>query len=759
MKRVRRNACRNGSAIAVIAMIIAGGSPAFGQTTDETAAEGAIPDIIVTAERRSESLQKSSVSLQVVGAAELERSNLTQASDLNTIVPGVQIGTGGNAPQIYIRGVGDFAASALSNSAVAVNIDGVYVARPQAVNSLFYDLERVEVLKGPQGTLYGRNASGGALNLVSTRPRLGKLSGSASLTFGNYDTRQLEAAVNVPLGDTLAVRVAGTIVDRDGYLSDGTDDDKRQAGRVRLLWEPSSAVSLLLNADVAHEGGRGAGYVQLPRPAGTNPWTSASSPQANAALAASPIGFLIPPVQADSYRNNDFWNVSAELNVDLGFATFTFLPTYRHANMTERNYPAGLRNTIPDSSAKQTSIEARLGHDTGNLKWVLGGYFFDERQFARQQIYQGILQDTDGFYSPNTRSYAAFGQATWSATDRFRLIGGLRYTYERRTLTGEMYTNSPNGLPPGTPLPALVTRFGGQDSFDSWTWRAGAEFDLAPRNMLYATASTGFKAGGSNQTVAPDESYAPERITAFQLGARNQFLDGKLRVNLEAFWWEVRDGQIAHVKFDPLGNVNLITDNAGKARIRGANVDLQAALTRNDTLRLFVEYNDATYQTFRYDTAYSIFGTVLFNPLSTGCPVGKPIPGSAFGTTKISVDCSGNQMPRAPRWSGSASYTHTFDLANGGMVVTNLASQLTSSRWLGFEYVPTQRVSTNVTFDADLTYTPRSGNWSVSVYGRNLSKEAVYTGGGVHSFAPPLVYATIAPPRTYGVRLKVMFDR
>src|SRR6185437_11419070 len=145
-----------------------------------------LSEIVVTAQRFEENAQRSSVAIQVLPAQELERANVNEATDLNRIVPGLQIGTGGGAAQIYIRGVGDFAASALSNPAVAVNVDGVYVSRAQAVNSNFYDLARIEVLKGPQGTLYGRNASGGAVNLITNRPSLGGEEGNVELTGGNY---------------------------------------------------------------------------------------------------------------------------------------------------------------------------------------------------------------------------------------------------------------------------------------------------------------------------------------------------------------------------------------------------------------------------------------------------------------------------------------------------------------------------------------------------------------------------------------------
>lgn len=752
--------------VAIRAVCLAGtalaASPAFAQDPagDSAASEEEAPIgmIVVTAERREQSLQDSSLAIQVLSSEELERSNPTQITDLNTMVPGLQIGTGGNSPQIYIRGVGDFAASALSNPAVAVNIDGVYVGRPQGVNSLFYDLERIEVLKGPQGTLYGRNASGGAINLISRRPEIGYAEGYIDLTYGNFDTKQLVGALNVPLGDTLAARLAVTAIDRDGYLSDGTDDEERVAGRLRLLWEPSADTSLLLNADFATESGNGPGYVMLPQPPGTDPWTSASSDEANAQLAMQPpIGFLLPPVAQDSYRDNQFWNISAELETDLGFATFTFLPAYRHSRISERNYPAGLRYTIPETTSEQVSVEARLSNSGELLTWVLGGYFFDEQQDTEQQVFQGTFQDSIVYAFPEIRSYAAFGQATLHASDELRFIGGLRYTYERNKLDGQLFTNVPSVPVPPEDLPVLLVDFGGEKSFESVNWRAGIEYDLSPDNMLFFTASTGFKAGGFNQTVAPDDIYQPEDLLALELGSRNTFLDGRLILNLEAFYWELSDGQIAHVKFDPLGNINLVTDNAGAGEIMGANVELQAALTDNDSLRFFVEYNHAEYTDFTYETAYSIFGNVLFNPASTGCDVSAPFDGSTFGTEAVTIDCSGFAMPRAPRWSGSASYAHTFDLPGGDTIVFDGSMQFASGRWLGFDYVQPEDVGGYATFDANLTYTAPDEDWSLAAYVHNIGNEAVYTGAGVHSFAPPLAYANIAPPRTYGVRLRYAF--
>ncbi len=739
----------------------AAAAPAFAQTDDnDLPAEEwrGVDDIVVTAQRREQSFQETPISIQVLDPEAMARGQLSQAVDLNRLVPGIQIGAGGNAAQIYIRGVGDFAASALSNPAVAVNIDGVYIARPQAVNSSFFDLARVEVLRGPQGTLYGRNASGGAINLITNRPVLGEFGGYATFEYGNYSRKRGEGALNVPLGDNAALRASFGIIDRDGYLSDGNDDDVKQAFRVRFLWEPTDKVSLLLNADYADEDGKGSGTVFLPRIPGTDPWDSSSSPEANAILTTTPpLGFIVPPVGTDSYRDNQFWSVSAELSADLGFATLTILPSYRDAVISERNYPAGLRNTIPEGTSEATSVEARLSNETDVLSWVAGFYFFNEKQVSEQQIYEGVLQDVIIHFAPDVKSYAAFGQATLSITDWARITGGLRYTDESSTVVGDIFTNSPVGLPPMTPLPALLEEFGGKVSFDSLTWKAGVEFDITPDSMVFFNASTGFKAGGHNQTVEPLATYDPENLRALELGFRNRFFDGRLQFNAELFHWTYEDSQVASVVFDPLGNVSLLTQNAGNAKIKGGNVDIVAMPTPNDTLRFFVEYNDATYDEFSYDTAFSIFGSPLFNPASTGCTPSAPFPGATFGTLVTTLDCSGFQLSRTPKVTATASYDHVFELGGGATLTPHVDMQYVSSRWLSTEFVPNVRADAYTLFNADLTYVSPEGTWEVSVFGRNLTDKPYYTGGSLQAFVPPLAYVTIGAPRTYGGRVTFRF--
>ncbi len=226
------------------------------------------------------------------------------------------------------------------------------------------------------------------------------------------------------------------------------------------------------------------------------------------------------------------------------------LPAYRDLDANERNYPAGLRNTWSTQS-HQTSVEARLSNTTDRLRWVAGLYYFREAQNSAQDIYQGFLNDITAHSDATAKSYAAFGQATFSVTDRFRpdrrpALHPREQDPGRRPLQQQPYR-----WPPGTPLPLLLDTFGGKTHFTATNWKAGAEFDVAPTSMLFATASTGFKAGGFNQSVPPMDVYDPEKITAYELGLRNRFLGGRVQLNVEAFKWDYNDGQIAHVIFDP----------------------------------------------------------------------------------------------------------------------------------------------------------------------------------------------------------------
>ena len=708
-----------------------------------------IQEIVVTANRRAETVQKSSLAVSAFNTATLRAVGLAQAGDLNKLVQGLQIGATGSTTQVYIRGVGDFSGNPLSNPGVAFNVDGVYVGRPEAIGVNFYDIARMEVVKGPQGTLYGRNASGGAINLLTNSPTFDGVSGVFNTEVGNYSEFHLDGAVNIPVSDTVAIRAAVNRIKRDGYLSDGSSDDDQLAGRLKVLLKPSDDVSLLVSTDFARVRGVGGGYVTLPGRPGSNAWEGAGSPEAvayeqtfNPQILKDANGNTIDTRNA--YVRNNFWNMSAQLDVNLGFANLTLIPAYRHTETDTLSYN-DQKQQLSGSSSQET-FEARLSHASAKLKWVAGLFFFHEYNPGEIQIFvgKGLLQ-SQIFYRPKGTSYAAFGEATYSITDHFRLIVGGRYTTEKRELDGDFFVspNQDNNF-------LLYENFGGQKTFNSGTWKAGSEFDLTPRSLLFATASTGFKAGGITQTVPPDNIYKPEKVLAFELGSRNRFFNNKLQINLEAFHWTYTDQQLSHLTFDTLGNVNFLTQNAGKAKIYGLNVDVIARPTVADTFHVAGEYDHSKYSSLVYQVP--IFA---YSPVATGCSLAGVSPGPFVPLANI--DCTGNQLPHAPKWSGVADYTHSFALASGGSVDVSGNIRLQSQTWLAIDYIPEEHAPSFTMLGANLAYRSRGDRWSISAFVRNITNAREYTGGQEQTQAPPIFSANISAPRTYGAQGHLTF--
>ena len=771
---------------------------ALAQNSGETngvseGAGGALEEVIVTAQRRVETIQKSSLTIQVVDADELLTAGVTDAKDLTVLVPGLQIGTGGPDTQIYIRGVGDFGASALSNPAVATNLDGVYLARPAAVAGQFYDVARVEVLKGPQGTLYGRNANGGAINIITNRPTFDRVDGFVEVEAGNYEELNAEGAINLPLSSQWALRGAFQTVNHRGYLSDGTDDAHQQSGRIEALWEPSSGSSLLLQADYSHFGGNGPGFASRTPgvPAGTTPWLGTTDARANAAQfglptaagvcaptfilngldsappprgllapsacntgGAGPGALLVSGLAREAFENNAIWGAHAELNQDLGWATLTVIPAYRSTDLNFLTYPV-FANFVHPETSKETTFEARVGHVSDELKWVTGVYYLNEDQYTISDIISGLLLNSDSVETLNSKSAAAFGEVTASLTNSFRLIGGLRYTHDIKSLTGIALNVYPSlsFIPPPPPAPnpcpgttpCFSESFSGSTRFGEVTWKAGAEYDLAPQNMLYSTVSTGYKAGGLNDSGGT-KPYKPETLLALEIGSRNRLLQDRLQVNLETFYWKYRDQQIPHNTLDALGNVAFIYENAADATLYGFDLDVAARPTSSDTVHLAVEYLNSRYGTFTY-------------ALPGGAALPPPVPGVQTGCAVTTVvDCSGFQLLSAPRWAGSAAWDHVFGLGSGTRLLTHLDAQYASQRWLAIDFLsPQERAPSYVVATASVTYSAREDKWSLTAFIRNIANKAVYTTGVENPFVAGAVDAAIGDPRTFGARLAVRF--
>ncbi len=799
-------------------------------TRDQAAGQrpGGLDVITVTAQRREETLQDAAIPINAATGEQLELAGVVDATALNRVAPALYVVNGGGAnPGYFVRGVGNFTNNGYTNPAIAFNIDGVYIGRTSSTLASFLDLNRVEVLKGPQGTLYGRNATGGAVNVIPNAPVLGELSGKISGQYGNYDAYQLTAVLNAPIGDRVALRLAGSKGEHDGYYDDGTGDADDLGLRAQVLFEASDSFNVRVSADYSTTKGVGQGvnvdgvYTFSPfNPGATipnwnfvaapdnvsDPFTGIHTPQtgdfirdnATAAPLYSPVIDYAYP-----FRDDEFWGVNAEINAELGDIDLVVIPAYRESRLNNRFNGAPFRGAEQKDLATQFSIEARASGALGQLDWLLGSYYFDE-SVAGLNSYNQFSTVSFNRFDTDTESTAIFGRLTYNVSDDFRLVGGLRYTDESRSIDARVDSlagvcliepafgppscpqvpNFPVGLtlrdtleqldpalfPAGSPLnadpiagafpygpfgmmgpqallivtPTDIVRDSGDEEV---TYRLAAEYDVTPDNLVYASFETGFRAGGFNITVGQEE-YDPEYIDAWTLGSKNSFFDNRLQLNLEAFYWKYRGQQLAALGVDSRGNNSFYTRNVGKSSITGVEMDFQFLATPTTLLRGNVQYLDATYDSFSFNQVDLSDATDPPNFLTpiTGCDATQVLgPQRSFD-----IDCSGKPALNAPEWTLNLGIEQTVPL--GGMELTGtFDSRYRSNRVVGFAYLPTSESGDDLTLDASLTLRPDVGGWSATAFIRNITDEAMPTLRQVG--AGNVAGTAYEPPRTYGLRL------
>lgn len=737
----------------------------FAQDTQVSA--GGLAEIVVTAQRREESLQKAAIAVTAVTGDDLTRSGITETSNLGKLVPALVVQPTGGTTSFFLRGVGTNSQNSFSENAIAFNFNGVYVGRPTAPAGVFYDLERVEVVKGPQGTLYGRNATGGAINVLPKKPVLGKFGVEGLAEYGNYDSKKGFLAVNVPFGEVAALRVAGQVVDRDGYISDGYDDDKGEAVRASFLLKPSDIWSINIVGDYYHQGGKGGGAVLLPSKAfavpSVNDRVSISDPRALAAINGYASTLFAPPfcaggfiasgcienARSDGYLDNHFYGLSAQVDGDMGFATLSVIPAWRKSEADFRTYLPGFRGEIQDN-AEQMSLEMRLTSAADQrLRYVLGGFFFNEQQDTLNYFRQGRLSTTRFTPRLKTQSLAAFGQLTFDITDALRLIAGGRYTQEDKS----QLTASVGGGLPGPVDPPLGIPVTGDLRFNKFTWKAGIELDAGPASLVYANVATGFKSGGFYVAAPPTNSFRPESLTAYTIGAKNRFFGNKLQLNIEAFYWDYKDQQVTFVGGVQTGNglfaQGSLTTNAGKSRIFGTEIEARFAPTRDDLFNVNVQYLNGKYKSLQ---------TANFSP--TGAPVttGCSITGSRLANPGINgarfydIDCSGKPTVNSPRWALNMGYQHSFHIGGDMVLVAGVRSNIETSRYMNSNFRSEEKQGSFMMSDAFLTLEGPQDKWSVTAFINNIEDKEVLARAGTRPILDFPV-GTLRPPRTYGVRL------
>ncbi len=758
----------------------------------DTATAGAAPasassleEIVVTAQRVSEPLQRTALAIQALSAQDIARQGAVTPEELGKLVPSMNIVAGGQNT-IYLRGLGANSAGGFGQNSVAFNVDGIGLSQQAAVNGNFFDLERIEVLKGPQGTLYGRNASAGAINVVSKNPGQ-ELGGNLNVEVGNYREARVDGALNVPLTETLAVRGAIYTIKRDGYMHDGSDNDDQVNGRFKALWTPNESLRVLLaySQSEVHTKTGPAG-TQTPRPAPngdvrlgpTDPLvsdllTSLGGPQPN------------PKIHSDVVNRLAY----ATVDLDMGFATLTYIPAYGWSKqclgcaVSVVPYPAqDALGTHIDSH--QLSNELRLAHTGDRFKYVGGLFQFSEREEMNNLYYLSATNGSGEQHIPklDTDSYAAFGELTFSLTDTFRAIGGVRYTHDKKEVEGTAIQAGPLQRPqfhPGNPAfvvgpdPVGIGDGMGPGATDTGVheftidnsgtssqvnWKAGLEYDVSPTSFLFATVATGYKGGIFYPGPAPKNLSEPEHITAYTVGSKNRFLDNSLQINAEAFYWKFKDQQVSGIGIDSSGSLNYITYNAGASTIYGANLDVQWRITAHDLFRMNVEYDHAYYDDYSFTTPI-----VDSNGLGGGCPFSVSPSSTSPTGVMFSVDCSNKHMVFAPDWSGNVSYGHDFSVGGGNTLHAEVNARFNSWQYLQQNWNPegsvagdNSRMPGYVMWDASLEYAFADKPISVALWGRNLGDKVVYTSAD-GSNVPGVWLSNLQAPRTFGVRLNVSF--
>lgn len=707
-------------------------------------------DLAFASARRSESVQRETRAISVIGSEQIARAGVTNPDALSSQVPGLRIAESNGFIQVYIRGVGDKTGEAVQDPTVALSVDGIFYSRANAIYGQFFDLERVEVLKGPQGTLYGRNSTAGAINLITAAPSF-DMNGFAEIEVGNYDRKRFTAAIGGPVSDKLAARVSLQYIDRDGYLSDGYNDESSIATRAQLLWQPTERDSWRVSASYVHANPKGdAGVLRGVVP--DDPWVGPSDPRSVAVVAASNPAFAAQ-IGSDGYLRTRTYTFASDYKHEFEDFDLTVLAGYVNSRFKTLNFSTAIIPVYSDTRSEQKSLELRLSSSgDGPLKWLVGAFGQTDDTIADSQANQLFL--ANAFFRPHLddRTWALFGEGTYSLTDALRVTGGLRYTKEKKKLRGVAnFVPFPSVFPIFEPLPGAVD-IGGDIDTEQVNYRAGVEYDVGPRSMLFANISSGFKAGGFYDDVRPN-TYKPEKLTAIHAGSKNRFFDNRMTLNLEGFYWRYDDKQETVVAPDKTGVLAVVTANAGKATLYGAEASMAFLLTPNDLITGSVEYNHSEYDEFTVSQ-------VQFSPTAlpdTTCAFSDVYIASS-GFPARDIDCAGKPLQFAARWTGAVGYQRTQDLGDAGKLVFNIQTQLSSSYYFSSEYTANVRQRGYHMTDATLSWSPASEKLTLTAFIKNIENEAVYTTGvSVGPFVPGAVYSAIRPPRTYGARLRVEF--
>ena len=700
---------------------------------ERESSDSGLQDIIVTASRVESAAQKTPISLTAYTAENLASSGVSSVSALQTIDPSVNFATKGDQAYVAIRGIASTDITETGDPSVPIARDGFFVNRPYAINTSFYDLERVEVLKGPQGTLFGRNSTGGLINIITRKP--GKEPGAnASVEIGNYDTVKAEAGIDVPVSDKMQIRASGIAHYHKGYrrldvIGGRGDDDDTQSGRLQMALQPVEGLDI--NISYQHDNVDNTGGVNMKSPLGVLPTNFNEKRFPNYEKGGNRL-------KGDRLR----WELSYELPASLTLYYAGGFDEQRFSHVLDATLPPGFPTTAftQRENPRTWNHEVRLATpQDGRFTAQVGYFHFEEKN----KINSGVRWGSTPFpafnnqyyitfdYRTKTRSDAVFGQFGFRPIETVRLTAGARYTWDKKERTGQSLFDLTTvsfgfATPPGVVV-LIPTPANGKVSDSKPTWHAGVDWTPTDRNMVYLKYDTGYKSGGFNSNgTAPSVPYGPENVKAWEIGSKNRFFDNHLQLNIAAFHQRY-GGYQAFQLTSVLGGANAAQGvfNVGSATIKGVEAQAIASLD-GFQMDANAAYLDAK---FKRNVALASDGS---------------------GTARA---IGGNSLPNAPRWSITAGVQ--YDINAGDLVITPRIDGKYSSKYYFTVFNDADiRQGSYTTGNLSLTVAPKDGPWRVQGFVRNFTDKVVFSNAARDFNIPPGVNTyEFMPPRTYGVRL------
>ncbi|MDA5193831.1 TonB-dependent receptor [Govanella unica] len=701
--------------LGTVAMVY-GLCPYVATAAETPAASGAmLEEITVTARKLSENLQRTPVSVTVVSEKMIDTLSITNIGEVERLAPNVQFSQGFSGSSaganFFIRGIGQLDFVATSDPGVGVFVDGVYMARTVGGALDTADIAQIEVLKGPQGTLFGKNTIGGAINIITKKPDE-NLKVMAEITVGNLGRTDGRFMANVPITDQLFVKITGSARHNDGFqtrLIDGIKlgDDNTISGGIQIRYAPAADFDIILAADVtkrrAHIAAQGLTEVATVGGGRELFLELTGLDIANYPPAAEPWKYSTSGVRPTDKLN--IFGTSLTVNKDFGPVTLKSITAYRKLDAdTATDFdgqPVVYNDQLVQDKQHQFSQEFQLSHQSEKLKWVLGAYYFNEHNEESIQnnfyVFWLVAPYGDGPLSHTelkTNNFAAYGQGSYKITPELSLTAGLRWTYEKKSTD----IISPIGL--GT-LSAFNNS--GGHHWSAVNPRLGIEYQATEEALLYATYTGGFKSGSFNGRVDRQfdagkfQPYDPEKVIAWEGGFKTQWFDNRLRANAAAFLTHYKGIQLVSGATDAFGNLYFPTTNAGNLNIKGFEAELLAR-----PIEMLNVYANLGYADEKWTSIYP----------------------SPFPTVSKK-----SRLPMFSHWTVIAGGDLTLPLDSFGSVMIGGNYSYRSAYFADTGNSPRVKQGGFGIFDAHLIVEPENTRWQLKFWGKNLTNKHYMTWG------------------------------